>query len=38
MKNFINFIKSDTSNIDYTYIWDLICKPLSEGEYYLMEG
>ena len=37
-ENFINFIKSDTSSIDYTYIWDLICKPLSEGGILFKEG
>lgn len=26
-ENFILFLKSDDSVIDYTYLWDLICKP-----------
>ena len=25
--NFIAFLKDDTINIDYTYLWDFICKP-----------
>ena len=25
--NFILFLKSDESNIDHTYLWDIICKP-----------
>jgi len=26
-ENFIEFLKNDTATIDYTYLWDIICKP-----------
>jgi len=26
-KNFINYLRDDTVEIDYSYLWDLICKP-----------
>ena len=25
--NFIDYLKSPSSNVDYTYLWDLICQP-----------
>ena len=25
--NFIDYLKSPSSNVDYTYLWDLICEP-----------
>ena len=25
--NFIEYLKDDTINIDYSYLWDFICKP-----------
>ena len=30
-ENFINFFKSDNVFIDYTYLWDLVCKPKNKG-------
>ena len=29
-ENFKKFIKSDSEYIDYTYLWDIICKPYSK--------
>jgi len=34
-ENFINFLKDDKIFIDYTYLWDIICKP---NEYLFSSG
>ena len=33
-ENFINYIKSDTVFIDYSYLWDLVCRPKKREEFY----
>ena len=30
-ENFRNFFQDPNVKIDYTYLWDLICRPISEG-------
>ena len=29
--NFINYLKDDNIKIDYTYLWDFICKPMDKN-------
>jgi hypothetical protein len=29
--NFINYLKDDNTKIDYTYLWDFICKPMDKN-------
>ena len=37
-ENFINYIKSDEVFIDYTYLWDLVCRPKKEGGVLFQDG
>ncbi len=36
--NFISFLKDDQSFIDYTYMWDLFCKPINKGGILFNDG
>ena len=37
-ENFKNFFMDKNEKIDYTYIWDLLCKPINEGGVLFKEG
>ena len=37
-ENFINFFNNDSEKIDYTYIWDFVCKSKNQGGVLFEEG
>ena len=37
-ENFIKFIKDENEEIDYKYIWDLVCKPMNNGGVLFKDG